>query len=107
MKSRRYLSALMLLIATNTVLAQGQTTIITTVNGEVSNVTQVENPPPERTFNTFAETDADKNGQVDPAEARNAGILAFSSADLDNNGWLDNGEYNAVATGMTKLPTTE
>ena len=88
-------------------LAQGKTTIITTVNGEVTHVTQVDNPPPARAFNTFEETDTDRNGHIDQEEAHNAGILVFSAADLDNNGWLDNSEYEAVAMGTTTLPAPE
>lgn len=111
MTSKQYLAVLVLAIsgsatATN-VLAQGKTTIVTTVEGQVSNVTIIDNPPPARAFNTFTETDADQNGKVDRTEAHEAGVLAFSTADLNNDGWLDKQEYKAVADGTTRLPPVE
>ena len=111
MTSKRYLTVLALAVSTSVMashaMAQGKTTIVTTVQGQVSNVTIIDNPPPGRAFNTFTETDADQNGKVDRTEAHEAGVLAFAAADLNNDGWLDQQEYRAVADGTTRLPPVD
>ena len=106
MKSKLCLPVVVLLVSANA-FAQGKTTVITTVDGQVTDVTMVDRPPPARAFNTFTETDADLNGKIDREEARNAGILSFSKADLNGDGWLDKSEYEAVAGGTTKLPPAD
>ena len=40
-------------------------------------------------------------------EAHEAGVLAFAAADLNNDGWLDQQEYRAVADGTTRLPPVD
>ena len=96
--------AVLLTTVVSTAFSQGKTTIVTIQDDKVLGVRQVDNPPSENAFNTFEETDADADGRISPQEARNAGILAFASADLDNNGWLDRQEYEAAGSAKTELP---
>jgi hypothetical protein len=100
----RLLIILAFLFATGAAFAQGKTTIVTTVDGKVTNVEMVDNPVDTPAFNTFAETDSNGNGVVDKDEAHEAGILAFAVADLNGDGGLDEQEYAAVASGETELP---
>ena len=111
MKSKSLMLTMLLTLASSVLasnaFAQGKTTIITKVDGHVTDVKMVDNPPPTSAFNSFSETDADQNGKINQAEARNAGILAFTTADLNDDGWLNESEYEAVALGVTKLPSAE
>ncbi|MEZ5582557.1 MAG: hypothetical protein R3F37_07170 [Candidatus Competibacteraceae bacterium] len=66
--------------------AQGVTTTITKMNGEVVDVEKTPKPVPEA-FNSFEETDNNGDGQLTVEEARDAGILEFSAADVNNDGF--------------------
>jgi len=68
--------------------AQGVTTSITKIDGEVVHVEQSPKPVPE-IFNSFEETDKNQDGRLTSQEARDAGILEFSVADANNDGFLD------------------
>lgn len=100
------LLTLPLLLSATVCFAQGKITVVKKINGQVVEVQQHDKPI-KPAFNSFAETDANSDGRINRTEARDAGILAFSVADLDGNGWLDEQEYDAVATGRTRLPASE
>jgi hypothetical protein len=100
----RVLIILAFLFATGAAFAQGKTTIVTTVDGKVTNVEMVDNPVDTPAFYTFAETDSNGKGMVDKADAHEPGSLAFAVADLHGDGGLDAQDYAAVASGETDLP---
>jgi len=53
-------------------------------------------------FVAFVDTDTDHNGYVSRVEARSVVLVenAFDSADANDDGLLDRGEYTAVGSGM-------
>lgn len=85
-----------LTLFTGTVFAQGKTTIIKKIDGEVVEVQMVDKEVP-YAFNSFAESDADGDGRISAAEARDAGILSLAKVDRNGDGWLDEAEYQAAA----------
>ncbi|NJN48352.1 MAG: hypothetical protein HC808_19840 [Candidatus Competibacteraceae bacterium] len=87
---------LLILLVSPNLWAQGVTTTITKKNGEVVDVEKTPKPVPE-VFNSFEETDDNGDGRVTAEEARDAGILEFSVADVDNDGLLDAKEYRDAA----------
>lgn len=101
-----WLLSLPLLLNVSIGHAQGKVTVVKKVDGRTVDVQQYDKPV-EPAFNSFAETDHDGNGRIDPQEARDAGILTFSAADLNGDGVLDEREYQAVAEGTTHLPAPE
>ena len=100
------LLALPLLLSAAVCFAQSKVTVVKKIDGQVVDVQQYDKPL-EPAFNSFEETDDNRDGRINPIEARDAGILTFRVADLDGNGWLDEQEYQAVATGQTRLPAAE
>jgi hypothetical protein len=102
----RYFLLLSLLLMAAVSHAQSKVTVIKQVDGQTVEVQQYDKPITPA-FNSFAETDTDGNGLIDRQEAREAGILAFSVADLDGDDGLDEQEYQAVADGATRLPSPE
>jgi hypothetical protein len=79
--------------------AQGVTTSITKIDGEVVHVEQSPKPVPEA-LNSFEETDSNQDGRLTQQEAYDAGILEFSAADVNNDGFLDADEYYKAANGL-------
>jgi hypothetical protein len=91
-----FLLTLLLMGLTTAAWAVGMSTSITTVNGQVVEVKKFPTPVPE-VFNSFEETDSNGDGRVTKSEAHEAGILEFSVADTNNDGFLNNGEYYDAA----------
>ena len=89
---KRLLFALALAVITTTAFAQGKTTIIETVDGQVTNVQQVPNEP-KPAFNSFQETDKNADGCITAAEARLSGIMEFGQSDSNGDGCLNEAEY--------------
>lgn len=89
---------LVLVMTVSVAWAQSNIVTETKINGRVVNVEKSPMPIPDA-FNPFEETDSDRDGRVNKQEARNAGILEFSAADTNGDGFLDSTEYYNAANG--------
>ena len=89
---KRLLLALPLAIITISAFAQGKTTIIEMVDGQITDVQQVPNEP-KPAFNSFQETDKNADGCVTASEAKLAGIMEFGRSDSNRDGCLNESEY--------------
>ena len=89
---KRLLLALPLAFISITIFAQGKTTIVEMVDGQVTNVQQVPNEP-KPAFNSFQETDKNADGCVTASEAKLSGIMEFGRSDRNGDGCLDESEY--------------
>ena len=89
---KRLLFTLALVFISITAFAQGKTTVVEMVDGQVTNVQQVPNEP-KPAFNSFQETDKNGDGCVTASEARLSGIMEFGRSDSNGDGCLNEAEY--------------